>query len=170
MDWIGIDTDEKVVAAYEMKGAVDAFMLLGVAQVQAASNDRRIWLSANGGVELSRRLLPGGNLQVALGELARPFTLVVPNGLAVEFLPGPHPNPLCPMMCHTTTPVRITVDATALDVPHLSVRHFPMSIRDCTFHEMIHACGDVLDDGIYRVNFAAVEAINRVRAGLPAAG
>jgi hypothetical protein len=53
----------------------------------------------------------------------------------------------------------IVVATGLLDIATRMLRSCYLSIRHCTFHELIHVCGDVENDGLYRTHWSGVEPV-----------
>ena len=169
----GIDSDHKKAIAREVQLAIEAFDRIGPSAAHDACEAKRkeIIDEVNAGstaydIGPDR---PVKTNQQGVEELSQEFEpFVRPSVITVEFTPAdiPGAQPYCPMAVVPGSPV-IQVCADYIDA---NLNYRGLSVRDLTFHELVHICGDPKDnkfDNIPRMNWVAVEALKRATQALP---
>jgi len=164
--WIAVDSDERLSIAAGMRGAIAEWSGLGLERIQAVCNRRRLWLVEN--VDSPYVQAGGVGRDLVLEELGPEFRLKeLDERLVVEFRHNRFERDRrCPMICESGV---ISVYSAAFDVQNRLVAPtaIGLSVRQLTFHELLHAHGDTVYDGLVRPNWAGVGAIVREIAGQP---
>jgi hypothetical protein len=160
INWQGVVTEKDEIFKAEMKSAIEAFFGLGVPEIERVCNARRESLLAGGN---AKRLMGAAiELAVAEKEQQKPFVLAPPTFINVIFQPQPRRGPIQAAMVTYPATNEIVVATDLLDVAGRRVPSCSLSIRHTTFHELIHVCGDLNNDGIYRTNWSGVEPVVEV--------
>lgn len=169
------DTTEKKAIYQLVRSALEECLTLGHITIENACNAERTNLLTRYGSMAPHHLidpmgLPTIVAQRALEELRLPFRLdPPPDPIVVDFsydtVGGLDPR-------HGTSPSPMAVDMASrrlyafvhsIDVARGCPRAAPhVTLRDATFHEFLHLCGDPTDpsmDGVVRHNMAGLDVI-----------
>jgi hypothetical protein len=178
--WHGIRTSHDVEVAREMRSAIDAFDRLGAKAARDRCEERRVWLPSqfdepwlafwidalarvNGDTtgETTR-----ANLLKELEPAFAPF--VRPQVVVVRFVTQPLADrPACPMWVWRDTRL-LDVYAPAIGPhPTLGLSALDVTVRQLTFHELLHVHGDVAHDGVARHNWVGMGALVRATEDPP---
>jgi hypothetical protein len=150
--------------ALQVKGAIELFLGCGLVRIETACNAKREFLlnhvRIRGEAYLSEIGLHGTSRDAALRELTPEFSLRQPPEVTIDMsrdlstlAPG------CPM---ETVRETIFVCVSRADDPRFG--NIGLNVRTCTFHEMLHVCGERVRsvDGHLRTNMAGALVVEQL--------
>lgn len=154
------------------------FKVCGIRNIESVCNNLREnlrikWENQNPDDPMVEYNLPNIPFKRGLEEISPVFKLTEPEIIDIFILKGKKShgnNGLAVMECYYSEnepnlkKIYAYLDMMDYSNKSLSWRGFNASIEEITYHELLHACGDVEYDGILRHNIIGVECVKKLIA------
>lgn len=153
----------------EIESAIKEFFdICSVKEIESACNNKRVKLLSDWTSKPKEEPIEDlgiSNITYAIGikEISEPYSLIEPENIEIIFSDGESQvNDGKAAMEINTHTNQIYVYKKCFSLKNGEYYWDNMSIKDVTYHELLHACGDIQHDGIIRHNLIGVNVVKEL--------